>query len=45
MKYQNPDELLRRIAERNPGQPEYLQAGGGGGKAGRRRGQVLLLLP
>jgi glutamate dehydrogenase (NADP+) len=26
MKYQNPDELLRRIAERNPGQPEYLQA-------------------
>lgn len=26
MKYQNPDEFLRRIAERNPGQPEYLQA-------------------
>jgi glutamate dehydrogenase (NADP+) len=26
MKYQNPDEFLRRAAEHNPGQPEYLQA-------------------
>ncbi|KAB2312877.1 NADP-specific glutamate dehydrogenase [Betaproteobacteria bacterium SCN2] len=26
MKYQNPDEFLRRAAERNPGQTEYLQA-------------------
>jgi len=26
MKYQHPDEFIRRAAERNPGQPEYLQA-------------------
>ncbi|HEY9098731.1 MAG TPA: NADP-specific glutamate dehydrogenase [Thiobacillus sp.] len=26
MKYENPDEFLRLAAERNPGQPEYLQA-------------------
>jgi len=26
MKYQNLDEFLRRTAEHNPGQPEYLQA-------------------
>jgi glutamate dehydrogenase (NADP+) len=26
MKYQSPDEFLRRAAERNPGQTEYLQA-------------------
>ncbi|WP_288013352.1 NADP-specific glutamate dehydrogenase [Diaphorobacter sp.] len=26
MKYQHPDEFLRRVAEHNPGQPEYLQA-------------------
>ncbi|WP_018077950.1 NADP-specific glutamate dehydrogenase [Thiobacillus denitrificans] len=26
MKYQNPDEFIRRAAEHNPGQPEYLQA-------------------
>ncbi len=26
MKYENPDEFLRRAAEHNPGQPEYLQA-------------------
>ncbi len=26
MKYQNLDEFLRRAAEHNPGQPEYLQA-------------------
>ena len=26
MKYQHPDEFLRRVGERNPGQPEYLQA-------------------
>ncbi len=26
MKYQHPDEFIRRAAERNPGQAEYLQA-------------------
>ena len=26
MKYENPHEFLRRAAEHNPGQPEYLQA-------------------
>ncbi|MBN8766724.1 MAG: glutamate dehydrogenase [Thiobacillus sp. SCN 64-317] len=26
MKYQHPDEFIRRAAERNPGQPEYVQA-------------------
>ena len=26
MKYQHPDEFIRRAAEHNPGQPEYLQA-------------------
>lgn len=26
MKYQHPDEFIRRATERNPGQPEYVQA-------------------
>jgi len=26
MKYQHPDEFIRRATERNPVQPEYLQA-------------------